>query len=76
MMKQMGYPMWMPNPPHFDFDTAMDWLMKNQDTLSVWHTETAAYANTRNIRNAPWMRDFLVPGSADFIGLPGCNQPV
>ena len=65
-MKQMGYPMWMPNPPHFDFDTAMDWLMNNQDTLSVWHTETAGYANSKNIRNPPWMRDLFLPGTAEF----------
>lgn len=65
-MELMGYPKWMSTLPHFDNATAMKWLVENRDKLAGWHVETRNYANLRNGRNAPWMRDSFVPGTAAF----------
>ncbi len=43
-----------------------NWVMDHPDSISIWHNETAAYADTKNIRNPSWMKDKLIPGSESF----------
>ena len=68
-MKTLGYPMVIFIPPDsntFDYAAADLWLITYVDSLAAWHASTADYANLRNIRNPPSVRDFLVPGSDEF----------
>jgi len=44
----------------------INWAMEHPDSISIWHEETAAFADTKNIRNPSWMMDKLIPGSESF----------
>lgn len=68
-MKDLGYPcsmFWPPDSLSFDTVTADLWLAMYADSVAAWHAITADSANLRNIRNPPFVKDFLVPGSEEF----------
>lgn len=68
-MKALGYPptiFWPPDSISFDTVTADLWLATYADSLAKWHASTAEFANLRNIRNPPSVKDFLVPGTDAF----------
>jgi iron complex outermembrane receptor protein len=43
-----------------------DWLNEHQDSLRIWHEETAAYADQKHLYNPTWTQDKLIPGTESF----------
>lgn len=49
----------------FDQDAALSWLSNNQDSLTVWHAQTAAHANLAN-PTINTTQDYFEPGTERF----------
>jgi outer membrane receptor protein involved in Fe transport len=69
-MRELGYPVPVYDPNtntvSFDVEGAEQWLVDYNDSLSVWHTLAAQYANTKNIHPEEDIQDFLYPGTPEF----------
>jgi outer membrane receptor protein involved in Fe transport len=50
----------------FDEAAAEQWLVDNNDSLTVWHTMAESYANSKNILNEAYVKDFYTPGTPAF----------
>jgi hypothetical protein len=69
-MRALGYPKiiinpW-PEPASFDFDAARQWLIQYADSLAMWHSQAAAYADLATGNDPSGSNDFFVPGTARF----------
>ncbi len=66
-INKLGYPQlnFSTFPPTFDFAAADAWNIKFRDSLRLWHSETEAFANTRN-EVVPESQNFLKPGTPAF----------
>lgn len=66
-INKLGYPQlnFSTFPPTFDFAAADAWNIQFRDSLRAWHTETEAFANTRN-EVVPESQNFLKPGTPEF----------
>ena len=69
-MRELGYPVPVFDPVTgmvtFDEAAARQWLIDYADTLTLWHSIAAQYANTKNIHIEEGIRDFLTPGTPEF----------
>lgn len=69
-MRELGYPVPVVNPVTgaitFNTAAAEQWLVDYADSLNVWHSVAALYANSRNIHTENGIRDFLEPGTPEF----------
>jgi outer membrane receptor protein involved in Fe transport len=71
-MREQGYPVPMFDPntgiTTFDEAAAEQWLIDHRDSLTIWHSIAAQYANSINIHAGvdTAVKDFFQPGTPEF----------